>query len=315
MCQPPPGAGWPADVADMSDPAPALVCLSCLLTETCETMTDFDINDEELPARIADNALTGGGYPYSRRMKRRNYEERLKALQIELVKLQRHVRRRGMRIVALFEGRDSAGKGGCIKRFMEHLNPRHARAVALAKPTEAERGQWYFQRYTTHLPTAGDIVLFDRSWYNRAGVERVMGFCNSEQLANFLREAPQFESMLVRDEILLFKFFLTIARETQLKRFHERRHSPLKQWKLSEVDLAAVDKWDDYTKAQHEMFRFTHTSTCPWTVIRANDQRRARVAAIQVVLSAIDYDGKDAGAVGEPDPKLVGSSDAFFFAT
>jgi polyphosphate kinase 2 len=276
-------------------------------------MRTFDIEQPELPDWVAEHALTCGGYPYTRKLKRRDYEEQLEALQIELLKLQAHVRTEGSRIVALFEGRDSAGKGGCIKRFMEHLNPRHARAVALSKPTEAERGQWYFQRYGVHLPTAGDIVLFDRSWYNRAGVERVMGFCDEEQLADFLREAPQFESMLIRDGIILFKFFLTIGREAQLKRFHERRHSPLKRWKLSSMDLAAVDKWDEYTVAKHEMFRFTHTSTCPWTVVRANDQRRARLEAIRVTLSAVDYEGRDADVVGTPDPKIVGNSEAFLY--
>ena len=272
----------------------------------------FRIHEDKLPDWIDDNALSADDYPYDDKLDRDDYEEQLEELQIELCKLQSHVQTEGLRVVAVFEGRDTAGKGGTIKRFMEHLNPRHARAVALTKPTEAERGQWYFQRYVTHMPTAGDIVLFDRSWYNRAGVERVMGFCNEEQLAAFLREAPQFESMIVREGIIFFKFFLTIGRETQLKRFHERRHSPLKRWKLSDMDLAAIEKWDAYTEAQHEMFRFTHTSVCPWTVIRANDQRRARLEAMRVVLSAIDYSGKDERVVGTPDPSIVGSGEAFF---
>jgi polyphosphate kinase 2 len=247
-------------------------------------------------------------------MKRKEFEDQLEKLQIELLKLQSHVIKQGERVVVLFEGRDAAGKGGCISRFMAHLNPRHARAVALSKPTETERGQWYFQRYGAHLPTRGDIVLFDRSWYNRAGVERVMGFCNDEQLADFLREAPEFEGMLVRDGIRFFKFFLTIGREMQWTRFHERRHDPLKQWKLTDIDLAAMSKWDDYTKAQHDMFRFTHTPTAPWTVVRANCQRRARLEAIRVVLTSIPYAGRADKVVGEVDPKIVGSGPEYFYS-
>ncbi len=270
----------------------------------------FDIDNPELPAWIDEGAMKAGGYPYEKRLKRRKYEKSLEALQIELCKLQQHVQATGMRIVIVYEGRDSAGKGSCIKRFMEHINPRHARTVALAKPTERERGQWYFQRYAAHLPSDGEIVLFDRSWYNRAGVERVMGFCSEQQVADFLREAPQFESMIVREGILLFKFFLTIGRETQLKRFHERRHSPLKHWKLSSLDRAAIDKWDDYTHAREEMFRFTDTETCPWTVVRSNDQRRSRLATIQYVLDAVDYEGKDEKAIGKVDRNIAGSADA-----
>ena len=273
----------------------------------------FDIDAESLPKEIAERALSAGRYPYERKLKREPYEDDLTRLQIELLKLQADVQAKGRRIVVVFEGRDAAGKGGCIARFMLHLNPRHARAVALTKPTEAERGQWYFQRYAAHMPTRGDIVLFDRSWYNRAGVERVMGFCTKDQLSDFLRDTPEFEELLVRDGIQLFKFFLTIGRETQLARFHERRHDPLKRWKLTEIDLAAIDKWDAYTEAQHDMFRFTHTVAAPWTVIRANDQRRARLAAIRVVLAACSYDGKDAKLVGAPDPAIVGSNDGFFY--
>lgn len=273
-------------------------------------LAGFDIDDPKLPGWIERASLTSGNFPYAKKLERADYEQGLTALQIELLKLQAHVQSTGMRIVVLFEGRDAAGKGGCIARFMQHLNPRHARAVALSKPTEAERGQWYFQRYISHMPTRGDIVLFDRSWYNRAGVERVMGFCTEEQLANFLREAPELEGQLVRDGIKLFKIFLTIGRETQLAHFHERRHDPLKRWKLTDIDLTAIEKWEDYSRAQLDMFRFTHTPTSPWTVIRANDQRRARLEAIRVVLSAIDYEGKDAGVVGKPDPKIVLGSPA-----
>lgn len=275
----------------------------------------FDIDDPELPAEIEADSLTAGGYPYTKKMKRKTYEKALAELQFELVKLQAHIRASGTRLVVLFEGRDSAGKGGCISRFMQHLNPRHARTVALPKPTEAERGQWYFQRYMPHLPTAGDITLFDRSWYNRAGVERVMGFADAGQVADFLRDAPELESLLVQDGVKLFKIYLSIGRETQLKRFHERRHDPLKQWKLTDIDLAALTKFDDYTEAQHDMFRFTHTAAAPWTVIRANDQRRARLECIRLVLSAFDYEGKDAEVVGETDPKLTGSTDALFYGS
>ena len=256
--------------------------------------------------------MTSGGYPYDKKMKREQFEEELEMLQIELCKLQAHNIKTKGRILILFEGRDGAGKGSCIGAFTQHLNPRNTRAVALTKPTETERGQLYFQRYSVHLPTAGEIVLFDRSWYNRAGVERVMGFCDADQLAIFLREAPEFEGLLVRDGYEFFKFFLTIGREMQLKRFHERRHNPLKQWKLSDIDLAALSRYDDYSAAQVDMFRFTHTTIAPWTVIRSNDQRRARLEAIRVVLSAIDYEGKDPKVVGQIDPKIVGAGPEFF---
>jgi polyphosphate kinase 2 len=276
-----------------------------------KTFKRFDLDDPELPDAIDKTALGSGGYPYDERLKRKPYERELGRLQSELLKLQDHVRVKGERIVVLFEGRDAAGKGGTIARFLEHMNTRHARSVALNKPSEIERGQWYFQRYIAHLPTAGDIVLFDRSWYNRAGVERVMGFSSQDEVANFLRDAPDFEELLVRGGIRLFKFYLTLGREMQLVRFHERRHDPLKRWKLSPIDLAAIAKWDDYTRAQAEMFRFTHTPTCTWTVVRANDQRRARLESIRAVLSALDYDGKDRKAVGKPDPLIVSSGPAF----
>ncbi len=275
----------------------------------------FNIDAATLPGEIEAAALSSGGYPYDKKRKRAPYEEELVALQIELVKLQAHLQNSGGRLLILFEGRDSAGKGGCISSILEYLNPRYARSVALTKPTESERGQWYFQRYLAHLPARGNIVLFDRSWYNRAGVERVMGFASADQVANFLREAPELEEMLVRDGIRLFKFYLTIGREMQLQRFHERRHNPLKQWKLSDIDIAALAKWDEYTAAQHEMFRFTHTPTCPWTVIRANDQRRARLEAMRVVLSSVDYEGRDKKVIGKPDPRLVGAGPEFFYGT
>lgn len=273
----------------------------------------FDLTNPDLPDFIANGALTSGGYPYEKRLARKKYESELRLLQIELLKLQTHVRETHQRIVIVFEGRDTAGKGGSIARFMQHLNPRHARAVALSKPTEAERGQWYFQRYASHLPTSGNMVLFDRSWYNRAGVERVMGFCTPDQLADFLREAPQFEGLLIRDGVHMFKFFLTIGREMQMKRLHDRQHDPLKRWKLTRIDRAALDNWDAYTEAKKEMFRFTDTPDTPWTVIRSNDKRRARLESIRHVLRAFDYEDKDAEAVGEPDEAVIGSGPDFFY--
>ena len=263
---------------------------------------DFDT----LPAPIA--ALTfphGPGYALGAPIPKRDYRRQLKSLQTELVKLQKHVRAAGERIVIVFEGRDAAGKGGTIRRFTRHLNPRHARTVALPKPTEVERGQWYFQRYVAHMPTSGEIVFFDRSWYNRAGVERVMGFCTPEQWRAFFDEAPRFEAMLARDGIRLFKLWLTVSRAEQLKRFYERKTDILKSWKLSPIDHAAVGKWDDYTRAIEDIFRHTDTETAPWTVIDANDQRRARLEAMRVVLSALDYQGKDTAAIGAIDSRLV----------
>lgn len=272
----------------------------------------FSLDDPKFPKDLDDAAMTSGGYPYDKRMKREDFEEQLLLLQVELVKLQTHnIKTRG-RVLILYEGRDGAGKGSCIKAFTEHLNPRNTRAVALTKPTETERGQLYFQRYAAHLPTAGEIVLFDRSWYNRAGVERVMSYCNADQLATFLREAPEFEGLLVRDGIRFFKFYLSLGREMQLKRFHQRRHDPLKQWKLSDIDIAALEKFDAYTAAQQDMFRFTHTTIAPWLVIRANDQRRARLETIRAVLLAIDYEGRDLKVIGKPDPLIAGAGPAFF---
>ena len=272
----------------------------------------FDIDDPVLPKTIEERALGSGDFPYDKKLKRDAFQEALERLQIELVKLQIHVAKARERLVVVFEGRDAAGKGSCIGRFREHLNPRSARVVALSKPTERERGQWYFQRYIAELPAAGEIVLFDRSWYNRAGVERVMEFADPDQVADFLREAPELEGMLVRDGIRLFKIYLEIGREMQMMRFHERRHDPLKQWKITDIDLAAIAHWDDYTQAKNEMFRFTHTAVAPWTVILGNDQRRARLEAIRVVLTALDYEGKDTAAIGEIDTSIAGAGPEFF---
>ena len=263
---------------------------------------DFD----ELPPQIAALAFPHGpGYAYDRKLKRKIYERRLKALQIELVKFHKWVRETGRRVVLVFEGRDAAGKGGTIRRFTWHMNPRAARVVALPKPSDTERGQWYFQRYVAHMPTSGEIVFFDRSWYNRGGVERVMGFCTRDQWEAFFEEAPRFEAMLRRDGIHLFKFWLTESRAEQLKRFYERKNDILKSWKLSPIDYASVGKWDDYTRAIADIFRHTDTPENPWTVIDSNDQRRARLEAIKVVLTAFDYDGKDEEAIGAVDEKLV----------
>jgi polyphosphate kinase len=273
---------------------------------------EFDIENPELPVSVADAALQSGGFPYDKRLKDDKYLKELNGLQIELLKLQRSIADRKERVVMVIEGRDAAGKGGLIAAMAGHLNPRHAHVVALSKPTDVERGQWYFQRYVAELPTAGDITIFDRSWYNRAGVEQVMGFCTPEQHADFLRDAPAFEGLLVGDGIKLIKLYLTIGRATQLKRLHSRHHDPLKQWKLTQIDLDGLTKWDDYTSAQIEMFHFTHVAPSPWTVVRANDKYRARLNAIRHVLSVLDYADKDVAVVGAPDPLIVGTGPGFF---
>ncbi|MCC7046997.1 MAG: polyphosphate kinase 2 [Alphaproteobacteria bacterium] len=257
--------------------------------------------DEELTDGWRD-----GGYPYKHLMLRKNYEKQKYRLQVELLKLQAWVRDAGQRVVILFEGRDAAGKGGAIKRFMEHLNPRGARIMALQKPTDDERGQWYFQRYAQHLPTRGEIVLCDRSWYNRAGVERVMGFCTDAEYDEFMRQAPEFERHLVRSGIHLIKFWFSVSRAEQRRRFKEREVHPLKQWKLSPVDLASLDKWDDYTKAKEAMFFHTDTADAPWTVIKSDCKKRARLNAMRYVLHKLPYERKDAENIGAIDPLLVG---------
>jgi len=266
---------------------------------------DFDIDDPHLPKSIRTGALVSGDYPYKKKLERQIYENRLLALQIELVKLQTHLTESGERIIMVFEGRDAAGKGGAIKRYTQNINPRHARVVALPKPSGRERLQWYFQRYVSHLPIEGESVLFDRSWYNRGVVEPVLGFCTPEQTEAFLAEAPNFERMLTNDGIYLFKFWLNISRLMQIKRFHQRRHDPLKEWKLSPIDLKALGKWDDYTAARNEMLRRTHTPYAPWMVIRANDKRRARLAAISHVLLTLDYKGKDEKQIAGIDPVIA----------
>lgn len=248
-------------------------------------------------------------YPYDRKIRRGEYERTKRILQIELLKLQRWVKDTRSRLVVICEGRDAAGKGGTIQRFTERLNPRGARIVALDQPTEREAGEWYFQRYVAHLPAAGEIVFFDRSWYNRAGVEKVMGFCTQEQYELFLRQCPAFEAMLVEDGILLVKFWFSVSRGEQRTRFAIRRVDPVRQWKLSPTDLASLDLWDAYTSAKVAMFRATDTGYAPWTVVKSNDKRRGRLEAIRSLLWRIDYDRKDEAAVGRPDPLIVGVAD------
>ncbi|MCI5047824.1 MAG: polyphosphate kinase 2 [Aquisalinus sp.] len=274
----------------------------------------FDLNDPNLPDWIEDNTMSSGGYPYTDKLDRDDYEDQLEKLQEELVKLQFWQQKTGTRIIMVFEGRDAAGKGGTIKAMTQNMNPRHARVVALPKPSDRERGEWYFQRYVRHFPTSGEAVLFDRSWYNRAGVEPVMGFCSPEQHKTFLTEVPDFESMIVREGIHLFKFWLNVGREMQLKRFHDRRHDPLKVWKLSPIDLKALKKWDEYTNARDLMLTRTHTNHAPWTIIRSNDKRRARLNAIRHVLSALDYEAKKEKNIGEIDPVVLGEGPAFLRA-
>lgn len=253
-----------------------------------------------------------GKYQYKYLMSRKNYEYQKYNLQVELLKLQAWVKQTGARLIILFEGRDAAGKGGTIKRVMEHLNPRGARVVALEKPTEEEKGQWYFQRYVKHLPTKGEIVLFDRSWYNRAGVERVMGFCTNDEYQEFMRQVPEFERNLVRSGIVLFKFWFSVSREEQRRRFKDRETHPLKQWKLSPIDKASLDKWDEYTAAKEKMFYHTDTSDAPWTVVKSNCKKRARLNAMRYILHKISYDKKDEKTINKVDPLIVGRSNVIY---
>ena len=271
----------------------------------------FDIDDPDLLKWIDEEAFRSDDYPYKKKLDREEYEETLTKLQIELVKVQFWMQATGKRVMAVFEGRDAAGKGGAIHATTANMNPRSARVVALTKPTETERGQWYFQRYVATFPTAGEFVLFDRSWYNRAGVEPVMGFCTPDQHEQFLKEAPRFEEMIANEGIHLFKFWINIGREMQLKRFHDRRHDPLKIWKLSPMDIAALSKWDDYTGKRDRMRKETHTEHGPWAVIRGNDKRRSRINVIRHMLTKLDYDGKDEAAIGEVDEKILGSGPGF----
>ena len=265
---------------------------------TAKSMEDLERHDAIL-------SFEGGEYPYPERMGRTEYEGEKAALQAELLKVQLWLQDTGQKIVMLFEGRDAAGKGGTIKRFTEHLNPRTARVVALNKPSDKERGQWFFQRYIQHLPTAGEIVLYDRSWYNRAGVERVMGFCEPGEYLEFMRETPELERMLTRSGIHLFKYWFSVTQGEQGRRFKSRETDPLKRWKLSPIDRASLDKWDDYTDAKEAMFFYTDTADAPWTVIKSDDKKRARLNCMRHFLSCFDYPDKDPSVATPPDPNIV----------
>ena len=294
---------------DVIDPATLRHRLDELMIDT-----DEDGDDEPI-LRFRDGRSIDTwreGYPYDKRLGHAEYEHTKRLLQIELLKLQNSVKETGARIVVLFEGRDAAGKGGTIKRFMEHLNPRGARTVALERPSEREQTQWYFQRYIAHLPSAGEIVLFDRSWYNRAGVERVMGYCTDDQYHEFLRQDPDFERMLVRDGIQLVKFWFSVSQGEQQTRFLIRRLDPVRRWKLSPTDLASLDRWDAYTEAKEAMFAYTDTEYAPWTVIKSNDKKRGRLGAMRHVLALADYADKDVELVGSPDPLIVGPASEVF---
>ncbi|WP_436756857.1 polyphosphate kinase 2 [Streptosporangium sp. V21-05] len=280
-------------------------------SDLLDELTDLRVNDDDDddPVLIRKDGSPVDTwrekYPYGERMDRAEYDRLKRLLQIELLKLQYWIKDTGGRVVVLFEGRDAAGKGGTIKRFMEHLNPRGANVVALEKPSERESTQWYFQRYISHLPAAGEMVFFDRSWYNRAGVERVMRFCTPEEYLEFLEQAPEFERMLVRDGIHLVKFWFSVSRTEQRTRFVIRQVDPVRQWKLSPMDLESLDKWEDYTAAKEDMFVNTDTEEAPWTVIKSNDKKRARIEAMRHVLSLFEYDNKDHEIVGTPDPRIV----------
>lgn len=266
----------------------------------------------ELTERVKNaskkSEIINPSYPYEKTMKGAEYDRQIELLQIELVKMQAWVGKTGERIVSLFEGRDAAGKGGTIKRFVENLNPRGARVVALAKPSDNERGQWYFQRYVQKMPTSGELVFFDRSWYNRAGVERVMGFCKPNEYLEFMRQAPEFERMLVRSGIRLFKFWFSVSREEQLRRFMGRAKDPLKQWKLSPMDVESLGRWEEYTQAKEAMLFYSDTADAPWTIVRSDDKKRARLNAIKFLLKDLDYDGKDHALLDDMDPLIVGSA-------
>ncbi len=270
----------------------------------------------EMTATTPDDQLSQywreGGYPYENLMTRKNYEKQKYKLQVELLKLQQWIRATGEKLVILFEGRDAAGKGGTIKRFMEHLNPRGARVVALEKPTETEKGQWYFQRYVEHLPTAGEIVMFDRSWYNRAGVEHVMGFCTDEEYNEFMTQVPEFERSLIRSGIHVIKFWFSVSRAEQQRRFEARKVHPLKQWKLSPVDLASLDKWEEYTKAKEAMFYYTDFPESPWIVVKSDCKKRARLNSMRYVLHRMRYTNKNLKKIGAVDPLLVGRASAIY---
>ena len=259
-----------------------------------------------IPKDSAQARFAQATYPYKSKMKKSAYEVEKAKLQVELLKVQQWVEETGQKVVILFEGRDAAGKGGTIKRFTEHLNPRGARVVALNKPTEREQSQWYFQRYIRHLPSAGEIVFFDRSWYNRAGVERVMGFSTPQDYLEFMRQTPEFERMITRSGIRLFKYWFSVTKDEQLRRFESREHDPLKQWKLSPIDRASLDKWEDYTEAKEAMFFYTDTADAPWTIIKSNCKKRARLNTMRHFLASLPYPDRDPEVAVVPDPLIVG---------
>ncbi|MFK7778386.1 MAG: polyphosphate kinase 2 [Gimesia sp.] len=288
-------------------------------TESASTTHQLQIPEDLVPQEIqakvksaSENEILCESYPYRTKMKREKYEKELKSLQVELLKFQKWVTDNGERVVLLFEGRDAAGKGGTIKRFMEHLNPRGARVVALAKPSETERGQWYFQRYIQQLPTNGEIVLFDRSWYNRGVVEPVMKFCRPHEHHTFLREAPQLENMLVNSGIHLFKLWFSVSREEQFRRFKARETDKLKQWKLTSIDIKSLGLWNEYTEAQNTMLMATDTKASPWTVIHSDDKRRARLSCVSYILNQVDYTNKDKALVGKFDAKIIGTKEMMY---
>jgi polyphosphate kinase 2 len=273
------------------------------------THSDSDKTKEQYltpPSDELRQAFENGEYPYPKKLKNKEYETQKAKLQVELLKVQRWAHEEGQKFALLFEGRDAAGKGGTIKRFMEHLNPRMARVVALSKPSEKQLGQWFFQRYISQLPTRGEITLFDRSWYNRAGVERVMGFCSPNEYLEFMRQVPELERMLVRSGLHLHKYWFSVTQDEQLRRFEARKTDPLKRWKLSPIDKASLDKWDDYTAAKEAMFFYTDTADAPWVIIKSNDKKRARLNCMMHFLNSIDYPDKDKDLVTEPDPLIVG---------
>ncbi|NNF04525.1 MAG: polyphosphate kinase 2 [Rhodothermales bacterium] len=268
---------------------------------TDELSTDLGFDADEI-----DDLFRFGIYPYESKLTRRSYEKWKRTLQIELLKVLNWVRETDQKIVLVFEGRDAAGKGGTIKRFMEHLNPRFTRIVALDKPTEEERGQWYFQRYVDQLPTEGEIVFFDRSWYNRAGVEPVMGFCTEEEHQRFLRQVPEFERMLVNSGLILCKYWFSVTKQAQHQRFESRKKDPLKSWKFSKIDMQSRGLWDEYTAAKLEMFSVSETEYAPWTIIKSDDKKRARLNCMIHFLNNLDYPDKNEDAVRMPDPLIVG---------
>jgi len=299
----------PAALSEAQAPQDAPLAEDGLAQPVSVAPEDRRARPRQFPTLDADRireAFETGTFPYPRRMGRVAYEAEKKCLQAELLKVQIWAQETGQRFVILFEGRDAAGKGGTIKRFMEHLNPRFARVVALNKPSEEQRGQWFFQRYVQHLPTSGEMVFYDRSWYNRAGVERVMSFCTPVEYLEFMRQAPEFERMLVRSGIRLYKYWFSVTQAEQRLRFAARETDPLKRWKLSPIDLASLDRWDDYTEAKEAMFFYTDTADAPWVIVKSDDKKRARLNAMRHFLSTVDYPEKDWSVIGAPDPLIVG---------